>query len=265
MAHGNSQAGRLPVLRERLLKLQGEMSITEFADMLGLTRQTVGYYINGDRIPDSEKLLQICQRCDVSADYLLGLTSDPKRTPSVMDELALSETSVNWLKDVKAGHIYGGNYDINWIFESKAFSTLIDSIFSYICAVAATKIFNNARREIYPPIFSDLIADGYTFEAAAEKIYLGEIKAPSQDEREKLDRKLWEKIDAIAFFNEVENYQVSKHLHALNQLYWASTAFQKGLSQTISSEQEYIDIAGHRVEREVFSLLEELRGHITEE
>ena len=80
--------------------------------------------------------------------------------------------------------------------------------------------------------------------AAAEKIYSGKIKAPSQDEQEELDRKLWEKIDTIAFFNEDDNYQVSKHLHALNQLYWASTAFQKGLSQTISSEQEYIDIAG---------------------
>ena len=265
MAHGNSQAGRLPVLRERLLKLQGEMSITEFADMLGLTRQTVGYYINGDRIPDSEKLLQICQRCDVSADYLLGLTSDPKRTPSVMDELALSETSVNWLKDVKAGQIYGGNYDINWIFESKAFSTLIDSIFSYICAVAATDIYRKARKQILPPSFYDLIADGYTFEAASAKVY---SESPSNEEREELSKKLWEELDALAisYINQ-NNYHVGKHLHALKFLDWCwePAMYDKGLDRIILDEKEYMSIARHRVEHEVFCLLEELRGHITEE
>lgn len=265
MAQGNSQAGRIPVLRERLLKLQGEMSITEFADMLGLTRQTVGYYINGDRIPDSEKLLQICKRCDVSADYLLGLTSDPKRTPSVMDELALSETSVNWLKNVKAGHIYGGNYDINWLFESKSFSALIDSIFSYICANAATDIYRKARKQILPPSFYDLIADGYTFEAASAKVY---SESPSNEEREELSKKLWEELDALAisYINQ-NNYHVGKHLHALKFLDWCwePAMYDKGLDRIILDEKEYMSIARHRVEHEVFCLLEELRGHITEE
>ncbi len=241
------------------------MSITEFADMLGLTRQTVGYYINGDRIPDSEKLLQICQRCDVSADYLLGLTSDPKRTPSVMDELALSETSVNWLKNVKAGHIYGGHYDINWLFESKSFSALIDSIFSYICANAATDIYRKARKQILPPSFYDLIADGYTFEAASAKVY---SECPSNEEREELSKKLWEELDALAisYINQ-NNYHVAKHLHALKFLDWCwePAMYDKGLDRIIRDEKEYMSIARHRVEHEVFCLLEELRGHITEE
>ncbi len=71
-----SKPNRLPVLRERLNELLGGMSSTEFAKKVGLSRQTVGFYLNGDRIPDSESLLQICEKCEVSADWLLGLTKD---------------------------------------------------------------------------------------------------------------------------------------------------------------------------------------------
>lgn len=67
---------RLPVLRERLNELLGGMSSTEFAKKIGLSRQTVGFYLNGDRIPDSETLLQICEKCGVSADWLLGLAKE---------------------------------------------------------------------------------------------------------------------------------------------------------------------------------------------
>ena len=60
--------GRLPVMKERLKKLQGGESVTDFAKRLGLSRQTAGFYLNGDRIPDSETLMQICRSSRVSAD-----------------------------------------------------------------------------------------------------------------------------------------------------------------------------------------------------
>ncbi len=91
---------RLPVLRERLNELLGGMSSTEFAKKIGLSRQTVGFYLNGDRIPDSETLLQICEKCGVSADWLLGLT--PEDTPdqttrSVCEYTGLSAHAVDIL------------------------------------------------------------------------------------------------------------------------------------------------------------------------
>lgn len=43
---------RLPIFTRRFRELQGERSNTEFADFLGLSRQTVGFYCNGDRLPD---------------------------------------------------------------------------------------------------------------------------------------------------------------------------------------------------------------------
>lgn len=100
MKHGNSQKGRIPVLRERLLELQGDMTNTEFADKLGISRQTAGFYLNGDRIPDSETLLQICKSCKVSADWLLGLSDDPNMNPPAVDELGLNPTVVSGIKEL---------------------------------------------------------------------------------------------------------------------------------------------------------------------
>ena len=65
---------RFPVFMERFRKLQGDMSNTEFADFLGLSRQTVGFYCNGERIPDALGLKRIAEKCNVSADWLLGLS-----------------------------------------------------------------------------------------------------------------------------------------------------------------------------------------------
>lgn len=71
---------RLPIFTERFRELQGEQSNTEFADFLGISRQSVGFYINGDRVPDALTLTKIAEKCDVSADWLLGLSDFPTIT-----------------------------------------------------------------------------------------------------------------------------------------------------------------------------------------
>lgn len=73
---------RFPVFSERLRELQGDRSNVEFAAFLGMSRQTIGFYLNGDRIPDILALRQIAEHCSVSADWLLGL-SDIKAFPGV--------------------------------------------------------------------------------------------------------------------------------------------------------------------------------------
>ena len=73
---------RFPVFSERLRELCGDRSSVEFAAFLGLSRPTVNFYLNGDRIPDILALRQIAERCSVSADWLLGL-SDIKAFPGV--------------------------------------------------------------------------------------------------------------------------------------------------------------------------------------
>ena len=88
---------RFPVFKERLYELMGNQYATEFAEKLGLTRQTVGFYLNGDRIPDAITLRQICDRCQVSADYLIGLSKEQKRDPdrqAVYEYLGLHQNAI---------------------------------------------------------------------------------------------------------------------------------------------------------------------------
>ena len=65
---------RIPIFTERFRKLQGDRSNTEFAEFLEISRQTVGFYCNGDRVPDALTLIKIAEKCNVSADWLLGLS-----------------------------------------------------------------------------------------------------------------------------------------------------------------------------------------------
>lgn len=91
---------RLPIFTERFRELQGEKSNTEFADFLGISRQTVGFYYNGDRVPDALTLVKISQKCGVSTDWILGLTKDKSSQPRVADMLGISSTAVDKLMEV---------------------------------------------------------------------------------------------------------------------------------------------------------------------
>lgn len=68
---------RLPIFTERFTLLRGDMTQTQFAEMLGLSRPTVSLYESGERIPDAVTLRIISEKCNVTADYLLGLRKDP--------------------------------------------------------------------------------------------------------------------------------------------------------------------------------------------
>ena len=80
-----SKQDRLPVFCERLTELltkQGDMNISYFAKVLGLSRQTLSFYLSGERLPDARMLSMICQKCNVSADWLLGLSKESPLEPS---------------------------------------------------------------------------------------------------------------------------------------------------------------------------------------
>lgn len=100
MKQGNGQNGKLPIFKNRLEGIKGELSVTDFAEKLGLSRQTTGFYLNGNRIPDILTLRQICEECNVSADYLLGL-SDVKSSnldvKAAVELTGLSEASIQYL------------------------------------------------------------------------------------------------------------------------------------------------------------------------
>lgn len=56
------------------LALRG-MKQKELARILGVTDNTVSYYVSGARTPNAEQIIAIANALDVSADYLLGLST----------------------------------------------------------------------------------------------------------------------------------------------------------------------------------------------
>lgn len=60
--------------RFELLRQERSSNNTEFAEFLEMSRQTVGFYLNGDRVPDALNLIKIAEKCNVSTDWLLGLS-----------------------------------------------------------------------------------------------------------------------------------------------------------------------------------------------
>ncbi len=58
----------------RINQVRNDMSVYAFAKHLGLKQASLDRYIKGQRKPSVELIYTICQRCDVSADWLLGLS-----------------------------------------------------------------------------------------------------------------------------------------------------------------------------------------------
>lgn len=91
---------RFPAFRAAFLDLMDDMTIQEFAEKLGMSRPTVGFYAAGQRIPDALGIKTISEKCNVSADWLLGLSRTKTSNANirgVCDTTGLSETSINRL------------------------------------------------------------------------------------------------------------------------------------------------------------------------
>lgn len=100
MKRKSKKANRFPVFTERFRTLQDKMTNTEFAAFLGISRQTVGFYCNGDRIPDALGLKEIAEKCKVSADWLLGLTNDSSAQVRAVDMLGISSNALEHFLEV---------------------------------------------------------------------------------------------------------------------------------------------------------------------
>jgi transcriptional regulator with XRE-family HTH domain len=68
------------IFATRLKKLrEGKYNQGEFADSVGISRGAMSYYEQEARVPDIGVLRQICEKHNISADYLIGLIADPSR------------------------------------------------------------------------------------------------------------------------------------------------------------------------------------------
>jgi transcriptional regulator with XRE-family HTH domain len=72
MSASSEKKNRVPEFRIIINKLRGDLSQEEFAKKIGISRQTLGLYESGDRIPDIEVILKFAKALNVTTDYLLG-------------------------------------------------------------------------------------------------------------------------------------------------------------------------------------------------
>ena len=71
---GNGKA-----FKSRMIELSKEYkTLQDFADALGVTRQTLGHWLNpnSDRTPNLDMLVELSKNLGVSIDYLVGLTDN---------------------------------------------------------------------------------------------------------------------------------------------------------------------------------------------
>ena len=124
---------RLEIFRKRFFALSRDYpSITEFADKIGISRQTCSYYLSGNRLPDAVTLLQICDQCEVSADYLLGITDVRSRDLDIQNvcrALDLSEPAVMQLVFLREGLDHPATpATLEKVLLSGYFSSLVESL-----------------------------------------------------------------------------------------------------------------------------------------
>lgn len=95
---------RFPEFQDAFVELMGNMTIQEFADKIGMSRATVGFYSTGQRIPDALGVKVIAEKCGVSADWLLGLSLEKElngKLSQVCNYVGLSKDAVNTLAELK--------------------------------------------------------------------------------------------------------------------------------------------------------------------
>ncbi len=89
---------------KRIKDLRGKIPQEQCAKDLGISRGALSFYENGERKPDAEILVRMCEYFKVSADYLLGL-SDVKSADSdvrkVCEFTRLSEKAVDNISQLK--------------------------------------------------------------------------------------------------------------------------------------------------------------------
>lgn len=72
------------------------LSVNDFAKKVGISRQTMDFYLNGKRSPSAESISKICKSCNVTADWMLALSdvrSPSKEIQNIVNTLHLSEAA----------------------------------------------------------------------------------------------------------------------------------------------------------------------------
>ena len=106
--------------RLKELRKANGYTIEQFADMVGISKSTLGYYENDKRMPDIEILARIADTLNVNADYLIGRTNTTAhkgKMNTVCEFTGLSDCAVEYLSELVKNKDYAKLSVINHLFD----------------------------------------------------------------------------------------------------------------------------------------------------
>ena len=106
--------------RLKELRKANGYTIEQFADMVGISKSTLGYYENDKRMPDIEILTRIADTLNVNADYLIGRTNTTAlkgKMKTVCEFTGLSDCAVEYLSELVKNKDYAKLSIINHLFD----------------------------------------------------------------------------------------------------------------------------------------------------
>ena len=105
--------------RLKELRKANGYTIEQFADMVGISKSTLGYYENDKRMPDIEILVRIADTLNVNADYLIGrtnTTAQKGKMKTVCEFTGLFDCAVEYLSELVKNKDYAKLSIINHLF-----------------------------------------------------------------------------------------------------------------------------------------------------
>ena len=123
---------RFPEFRAAFLELMGDMTLQEFADKLGMSRATVGFYAAGERIPNALGVKTIAEKCNVSTDWLLGLSETKEICGDVNLVCNYTQLNADAIETIKGECYYqSSRIALNFILSNESFlENIVDFITS---------------------------------------------------------------------------------------------------------------------------------------
>lgn len=96
--------GEIFSARLKELRKESGLTIEEFANEVGISRSSIGYYENQNRLPDLAVAARMAEVLNVTADYLVGRSNARTQAPklkNICDYVGLSDKSVEMLANLK--------------------------------------------------------------------------------------------------------------------------------------------------------------------
>lgn len=125
----NNELSKTIGMRINTLLGEQDKKQKDLAAYLGVTDNTISYFVSGKRKPNTEQLLEIARFFETTTDYLLDLSTvstNDKDLQFICDYTGLSEKSINQI-------VNNSDYKdvVNWFISSVKFDLLIQEIYFY--------------------------------------------------------------------------------------------------------------------------------------